>query len=86
MTPEQAISSLAEVRGQLHTRLQHFRGECEAIEEHWANLARAGGQRADHAAALLARLKPHLNGITQLCECVVKQIDEMPKDPFGCSQ
>jgi hypothetical protein len=83
MTPEQAIGKLSDLRSQLHTRLQHFAGECEGIQAQWAALGRAGGQRADHAAALLGKLKNHLQGISGYCDGVVEQIEAMIADPFG---
>jgi len=83
MTPEVAIRNLRDLCNQLHTRSQHFAGECDGIQEQWTALGRAGGQRADHAAALLGKLKNHLRGIAGYCDGVVEQIDTMIADPFG---
>jgi hypothetical protein len=86
MTPEEAIRNLKDLRNQLHTRSQHFAGECDQIQEQWTALGRAGGQRADHAASLLGRLRNHLVGMAAYCEIVAKQIDQMAADPFGHGQ
>lgn len=82
MSPEQAIGALPELLKQLNSPM-HFLGlEADAVSEQWDGLGRVGGQRADHAAMLLGRLRPHLRDIAKFCVAVEKQIDGMIADPF----
>jgi hypothetical protein len=77
-------------QGQLHGMLAEINvlraaidNECSEIAELWDGLGRAGGQRADHAAALLARLRPALGAMENFCGRCLIQINEHVADPFG---
>lgn len=83
MTPIQAIESLREMRGNLNRILSALDLEEDMIAEEWAGLGRAGGQREDHAATLLSRLRPILSDVSGYCTRVEKQIDGWVADPFG---
>ena len=80
MRPVEVIDGLKEVRNCLHTRLQHFIGECDAVEKQWASLEGVGGH-GDYARVLVGRLKNHLRAISRYCDDVVEQIDAMMAEP-----
>jgi len=82
MSPSNAILGTDDLLKSFTVRMSHLRTECEDIAEQWDGLGRAGGQRDDHAAQLLSRLRPHLASIERLSFDVQKQIDGMVADPF----
>jgi hypothetical protein len=83
MTPTHAITSTDNLLASFTLRMSHLRTECEDIAEQWDGLGRAGGQREDHAASLLARLRPHLASIARLACDVEGQLNVMIADPWG---
>jgi hypothetical protein len=83
VTPEQAIEGLPELLGRLDALRAHLADEAGEIGEQWEGLGRVGGQRADHAAPLLARLRPHLAEIGRFASACVQQLDKFQADPFG---
>jgi hypothetical protein len=84
MTPSHAITSASEDVGRaLLQRVSHLRDEADEIAEQWEGLGRAGGQRDDHAAALLLRLEPHLRDLATFADRCRQQILDMHADPFG---
>ena len=82
MDPEQMIQDLSSLIGAYNRFGSHLRAEAEQIEEEWSLLGQAGGQRADHAAQLLSRLRPILRDAAAFCRVAEQQIDEMVADPF----
>lgn len=83
MEPEKLIEQLGELMGQINRHVSFMRAETEDIDDAWEGLRQAGGQRADHAAMLLARLRPHLRDLAKFCNNCETQIDRMVADPFG---
>ncbi|MGA2254136.1 MAG: hypothetical protein ABSG53_05690 [Thermoguttaceae bacterium] len=83
MTTIQAIESLGELRLAISQRYLAVQLESERIEQEWAGLGKAGGQREDHAASLLARLTPVISDLSEYAHRVEKQIDAWNADPFG---
>jgi ABC-type transporter Mla subunit MlaD len=83
MEPEHAIDTVADLAGQVARMSSFLRAETEDIADAWEGLRIAGGQRADHAALLLGRLRPHLRDLAAFCKNVETQIDTMVADPFG---
>jgi hypothetical protein len=84
MTPSHAITTASEDMGRaLLQRVSHLRDEADEIAEQWEALGRAGGQRDDHAAALLMRLEPHLRDLATFADRCRQQIIAMHADPFG---
>ncbi len=86
-TPIELISDLNGtangLRGELNRLHSQLGYEMEDVEEQWNALARMGAQRDDHAAELLGKLRPHLEGIASFCSRCVEQINAMKADPFG---
>lgn len=79
---EQAIETLDALQAELN-RIRHgLACECDDITEQWQCLAQAGGQRADHAATLLSRLRPHLAELSSTAAAMVDTITGLVADPF----
>ena len=83
MTPTKAITDLPELIRQINARVSPLVWETEDIAENWARLGQLGGQREDHAAELLCRLRPALENIAKFCTDCATQITRMKADPFG---
>lgn len=83
MTPERAIANLPD----LLTRLDHLRTalarEVASIEAQWRQLGRVGGQRSDHAAALLGSMAPHLQELEIFTHNCLEVIQFMQTSPFA---
>ena len=79
----EAIESLPELVKTLNRHRAEIADEAEDIIDQWDGLGRAGGQREDHAAALLARLRGGLLAMAQSCTVASAQIDAIIADPFG---
>lgn len=86
MTPTKAITDLPELIRQINARVSPLVWETEKIAENWARLGQLGGQRDDHAAELLCRLRPALEDIARFCTDCATQITRMKADPFGREQ
>lgn len=83
MTTIEAIERIEEMEQRLAQLRHAMNCEREDIQEQWAVLGNLGGQREDHAAQLLSRLRPHLRGIAEFASDCEKQIDGYVADPFG---
>lgn len=84
MTPEQAVVGLSDLVDTLQRRLDVMRNAARSAKEQWEGLGRAGGQRADHAAELVAAaMLPDLHCLSSYCGRCVEQIRAMRADPFG---
>jgi len=83
MTPIEAIQSTDKMHSTLNRLRSAFANETDEIVELWDGLGRVGGQRDDHAASFLGRLRPHLQTIASFCTACDEQIAEMESDPFG---
>jgi len=86
MTPTKAITDLPELIRQINARVSPLVWETEDIAENWDRLGQLGGQRDDHAAELLCRLRPSLENIARFCTDCATQITRMKADPFGREQ
>jgi hypothetical protein len=82
LDPEKMIDKTDKMLGDINRRVSFLRAECEDIAEQWQGLGMACGQRADHAAVLLGRLRPHLRDLASFCKTVEGQLDSMVADPF----
>jgi hypothetical protein len=82
LDPEKMIDKTDKMLGDINRRVSFLRAECEDIAEQWQGLGMACGQRADHAAVLLGRLRPHLRDLASFATRCEKQMDEMVADPF----
>lgn len=82
MTPSQSVAKLNELRGQLNRLVSQLGYEMDEIAERWAMLGNIGGQRDDHAAALVGTLRPHLDDLSRFCAAVSTQLTAMVADPF----
>jgi hypothetical protein len=83
MTPEQALHRLPELVQGVQRQADSLRAECERARTHWDGLGRAGGQRSDHAAALLATVRAEVGSLRSYLERVLAQLDRLIADPFG---
>ena len=84
LIPSDAITTVSESVGRaLIAKVSHLRDEADELQERWEGLGHAGGQRDDHAAALLMALEPHLRDIAQFAERCRQQIVGMHDNPFG---
>lgn len=83
MTPTQAIEKVSDLSSMVGKLAYSIGAECDDIAEQWVGLGLAGGQRDDHAALILGRLRPALRELAKLCERSAAQIDGMVADPFG---
>lgn len=79
----EAIESLPELIKTLNKHLAEIADEAEEIGDRWDGLGRAGGQREDHAAQLLSRLRGGLLALAETCTTASAQIDAIVADPFG---
>ena len=83
MTPESAIGQSIAIYNELHARAEALRGQIVAMQAQWLGLERAGGARADHAAALLdSCLTADLRQIEAFARRCREQIADMKADPF----
>lgn len=83
MNPEQMITTLeSQLLGKLNVYRSNLADEISEIIELWDGLGRAGGQRADHAAELMSRLRPILSAIESFASIAQTQITTMLADPF----
>ena len=80
--PQEMIEDLPNLQQELQ-RLGDIMGiECNEVTGQWDALGRMGARRADAAADLMTKLRPHLEGIQHFCRDCVEQIDAMKADPF----
>lgn len=83
MTAEHAIEHLDELMAGLHRLVNGLSDECNAAVTRWEGLRRVGGQRADHAAALLGDVRGRLAQVRDYAERCRQQIEDIQADPFG---
>jgi hypothetical protein len=83
MTATTAIVSLDELMKKLDEIHARLAGECAEIAACWSGLGRVGGQRDDHAAELLKRLRPHLRALEGFARGCSEQLEETIAHPFG---
>ena len=77
------LDNVSELQAELNRRHHNLSIEIDSISEAWETLGKIGGQRDDHAAQLLSRLRCHLHDIARFCSSVETQIDGLVKNPFG---
>ena len=80
--PQEMLEDLPNLQQELQRLGAHLANECDEITEQWDALGRMGARRADAAAGLLSKLRPHLEGIQYFCRDCIEQIDVMKADPF----
>jgi hypothetical protein len=83
MTADQLLASTPSLLRKLDAIRAALNDEAGEIIEQWQTLASMGVQRADHAAALLSRLRPHLTELQRFARNCEAQIDAVVRDPFG---
>lgn len=83
MRPSKAIAQLDQFADQLNRLRSAIERESTTIREHWDTLGAVGGQREDHAAALLERMSPALRAMAEYCTDCETQIANMANDPFA---
>lgn len=83
MNGSDAIAKLPELNRDLNALRAHLADESDEIGERWEALASIGAGRDDHAAALVARLRPHLEALRGFAERCIVQVDAIAADPFG---
>jgi hypothetical protein len=81
--PETMIGKLPDLAGEVRRFASVLSDECELIADEWAGLGRVGGQRADHAAALMGRLRPILDDLARFASGSSQRLSMMVADPFG---
>jgi hypothetical protein len=86
MTPSDALRDLDRMTSRFDALLAELCRSCLAARSQWTALGRVGGQRDDHAAALLAPLRTDLAALSTLAQTCHQQIDAMVADPFGDAQ
>lgn len=82
MTPEQALHNLGALLARVDQIRASIAAEARRADEQWTQLGRLSGQRADHAAALLAKLGAPLQELARFAGRAVEQIEEFQTDPF----
>ena len=85
MTASEGIKDLPAMLKKLNTRVYRLDKEIEQINEEWNALGSMGGQRDDHAANYLRRLRPHLEDISRFIATCHVQLEIVIADPFGRS-
>ena len=83
MTPERAIGNLDALCEGARNRLAALEEAARLAQQQWDGLGRVGGQRADHAAALLADVGRALADLAVYAERSAGQIMRLRADPFG---
>jgi len=82
-TATERLSTLKDLLGEMHRRQSHLHNEIDEVLEEWEGIGRAGGQRDDHAALLLKRVQPHLDGLQQFFYDCNEQAIKAIHNPFG---
>jgi hypothetical protein len=80
---DEMIRDLGDIADKVDAFAFALRSEIADTLSLWNGLGRVGGQRADHAADLMARLRPDLANICRYCHAIEAQITGMVANPFG---
>ena len=80
--PCKALDSLDSLTGRINKHCNELNNQAHSIAVQWAGLRQVGGQRADHAAELIATLRPHLRGLAAFASSVETQLTAILADPF----
>jgi hypothetical protein len=78
-----AIKTIDTLLATLNLKVDTIRKEIEQIGIQWVQLGRTGGQREDHAAALLANLTPKFETLAKFCHDVAEELKAIKENPFG---
>ena len=81
--PVKLIRTLDRLVSDLRYHVEDLAEEAAGIGDEWEGLGDAGGQREDHAAALLRRLQPTLHRIWTASETAWEAIKTVRLDPFA---
>ena len=77
-----AIEGLDTLPTLLDVQLAHVKALTVEAQKQWLGLKRVGGAREDHAATLLATMKPYLRNLAKTAGDCAAQIEEWEKNPF----
>lgn len=77
------IASLDALNCGINKRVSAVADETVDIVGQWDRLGGIGAKRDDHAAALMAKLKPHLAELARYATAAVEMIKRLEADPFG---
>jgi thiamine pyrophosphokinase len=83
MDPEEMIGDLNTLADRVAALAHNVRTQIRIVSGQWERLGKVGGQRADHAAELMAQLFEPLLEIHTFTGDVRHQIQAMRNDPFG---
>lgn len=83
MTGSEGIERLDDISSVLDSCLVDMTNEITGIQKEWKGLQSIGGQRDDHAAALLRRLDRHLADIKDNTCMLLQQLRSIVANPFG---
>lgn len=84
ITPSKAIATLPILIERIDSMRQEIGRATASATTQWDGLGRIGGQRDDHAAALLAEhVKPSIAALRAFLQRVETQMAEMQRDPFA---
>ncbi len=82
-TPTDAIEGLGDLLDWLGESAAMLKAAVNSVGRQWQGLQDAGGARDDHAASLLATLKPHLAELECFARQCRERIERLEADPFG---
>lgn len=83
MDPAKMIGSLDALADRVAILANNVRTQTRIVSGQWERLGKIGGQRADHAAELMAQLFEPLLEMHTFTGDVRHQIQAMRNDPFG---
>ena len=82
MPPSRMLSQADQLSAYVDDIASALRAEIKTVSAQWQQLGKIGGQREDHAAALLAKLSGHLADLERLAHNAQEQINKMNDNPF----
>ena len=82
MSPSRMITQADKLAAYVDDIARALRAEVKTVSAQWQQLGKIGGQREDHAAALLAKLSGHLADLERLAHNAQEQINKMNDNPF----
>ena len=82
MSVQTAMAGLDSLVSKIDEIHAHLADEASEVSEQWETLGNMGAKREDHGAALLSRLRPHLQSLASFAGACQQQIDSLVADPF----
>ncbi len=83
MTGREAIEDLDGLMGAINERVNELHDAGHAAAKQWDGLQRCGGQRDDHAAALLKDVRRALARLQEMATRAGECVDAVIANPFG---